>query len=1396
MIDRSALLSDLQKLLTKLEDDLLQRSESSDVPDVGAALRSEYDKAQRAQRTAQNYEDWRSDAITQHAAAWVLACVFVRFLEDNRLIDPPKIAGPAERLQRARDEWELYLKAAQQPNERDYLLAVFDELAKLPGTRDVFGEHSPIRELPNWLSGDGARELLKFFQKIDANSGRLVHDFTDAEWDTRFLGDLYQDLSEAARKKYALLQTPEFVEEFILERTLEPALDEFGLEPHAKARSREEESDQTSSLRGSAPSRETCFKMIDPACGSGHFLLGSFRRILDRWQRKEPGTKTEVLVQRTLDSVHGVDVNPFAIAIARFRLLLAAMRACGIARLADAPAFRLNLVCGDSLLHAPLAAGGKKYTAGQQELDFALASDPEDSDECDHAYRSENLPELKRLLRGGQYHAVVANPPYITPKDRQLNERYRRRFLSCHGKYSLAVPFLERIFRLAVAGGYTGQITANSFMKREFGKKLIESFFPTVDLTHVIDTAGAYIPGHGTPTVILFGRHRPPVASTLRTVMGIRSEPSTPADPARGLVWSAIIAQMDQPDSQSEFVSVGESIRELFHKHPWSIGGGGASELKELLDEATAQILGEIADPGVAVVTLDDDAFQLDAKTACRSGIALTFFRGFVIGEAVRDWQLCDVQPAIFPHDGTSFEAVENNRITRRLWPLKTGLVNRLWFRKTMPERGMSWFAYGHISIQKFQTPMTIVFAFVATHNHFVLDRGGRVFNRSAPVIKLPREASEDDHLALLGVLNSSTACFWMQQTFHNKGRPGADVAAADERYEMRYEHDSTKLKSFPLPTGRPLLTSRLLDNLATRARDFQPASIASRGAPTRAALATAQSEAQLARSQMIAAQEELDWECYRLYGLIAAPTERPGASRRSQADEEPAASALRLTTMQPPPLQLGQRAFEIVLARKMAAGETQTTWFERHGSTPITELPAEWPDDYRQLVERRIALIESDPNIRLIEQPEYKRRWNTEPWDSQLERALREWLLDRLESYFDFDGRMQEGLTQRHEDTKAESSSPSLRAFVPLCEIALYSIAKLADVARQDAEFQQVGELYRNDPAFDVQKLVEDLVSAESVPLLPVLRYKDPGLRKRAEWEKTWELQSEEDRIAAQLEAAKQALERERERVANEHLRAEKDAFAAQVNRLREEAVRVRDLYAKKVEFSDDTDGIVAAGLVIDRGFDRGFEHEVQLEFKAFCKQYDQAFQAKVTFEIALGRACEKDAAFNSALKAISDVPDPPKITVPPKYDSKDFSDSNYWRLRGKLDVPKERWVSFPHCEGSDGTLVIAWAGYDHLQMAQALSAYYVDIQERQGGRDDPRLIPLLGCLQELLPWVKQWHNDPNAEFDGLRMGDYFAGFIAEEARQLGKTIPEIQAWTPPVKVRKKAASKKKTLS
>ena len=91
------------------------------------------------------------------------------------------------------------------------------------------------------------------------------------------------------RKKYALLQTPVFVEEFILDRTLDPAIEEFGL---AKV------GYESRLLPDGRLRPDDRFKMIDPACGSGHFLLGSFSRLVDRWRRKEPATKTTVLVQR------------------------------------------------------------------------------------------------------------------------------------------------------------------------------------------------------------------------------------------------------------------------------------------------------------------------------------------------------------------------------------------------------------------------------------------------------------------------------------------------------------------------------------------------------------------------------------------------------------------------------------------------------------------------------------------------------------------------------------------------------------------------------------------------------------------------------------------------------------------------------------------------------------------------------------------------------------------------------------------------------------------------------------------------------------------------------------------------------------------------------------------
>ena len=327
---------------------------------------------------------------------------------------------------------------------------------------------------------------------------------------------------------------------------------------------------------------------------------------------------------------------------------------------------------------------------------------------------------------------------------------------------------------LCVDGGFTGQITSNSFMKREFGKKLIEGFLPYVDLTHVIDTSGAYIPGHGTPTVILFVRNQKPVKSVIRTVMGIRGEPATPDDASRGLVWSAIVAQIDLKNSQSAFVSTGDSPRELFNKHPWSIGGGGAAELKERLDDSADSRLADHANEiGFVCITKADEFFMQPVTTFRRSLLERHHVRSFGIGEQVRDWVFASDYGAIFPYDDEIQTVALNGipSIARYAWPYRTELGNRIVFGgRTYFAAGKPWHEYGQIPVERAKIPISIVFGEVATHNHFVLDRGGKVFNRTAPVIKLPVEATESDHLALLGLLNSSTACFWLKQVCFPKG--------------------------------------------------------------------------------------------------------------------------------------------------------------------------------------------------------------------------------------------------------------------------------------------------------------------------------------------------------------------------------------------------------------------------------------------------------------------------------------------------------------------------------------------------------------------------------------------------------------------------------------------------
>jgi hypothetical protein len=1018
------------------------------------------------------------------------------------------------------------------------------------------------------------KDLAEFWRAVDQD-GALIHDFADPEWNTRFLGDFYQYLSDDIREKYALLQTPEFVEEFILSRVLDPAIEEFGLEPEPPYG------------HADLPHR---LRFIDPACGSGHFLLGAFHRLLRAWKDASGDSDQWALISSALISVHGVDKNPYAVAIARFRLMLAAMHAGEVKRLDERVDFPVKVAVGDSLLH-----GFRSY-GSEDKLPF--------EEEPAHTYRTEDIDDYIKsdhMLAFGSYHGVAANPPYITVRDDAENAGYRARYASCYRQYSLSVPFAERIFKLAIRGsvdrvgaGYTGQITANSFMKREFGKNLIQEYFAhQVDLTHIIDTSGAYIPGHGTPTVILLGRSRfPRPGSTIRAVLGIRGESGVPADPANAEVWRAIVTQVDQPGSESTWLSSDDILRDQFAKHPWSLSGGGAEKLKARLESAPRRLADLVDEIGYGAVTREDDAYMLGSGPLTRFRVPASHQLPLVEGETVRDFGI--VNPTI------------------SLWPYRVILRVRVAYGETQLERGLSWFEYSMFFRKRFKSALILTFAFVATHNHYALDRGGKVFNRSAPVIKLPEGATEEDHLALLGVLNSSAACFWLKQVSHDKGSQGINEGFKSQEWERFYEFTGTKLEQFPLPSALPLEFGRELDGLAQRLAAVEPSAACEAGVPTREGLDAAREEHGRIRGRMIAVQEELDWDIYHRYGLITG-------------DE---AGELVAKPLSVPDIGLGERAFEIVMARRMRAGELETQWFARHRSVPVTEIPAGWPGEYRAVVAKRIEFIERNRNIALIERPECKRRWQSDPWEVREKAALRTWLLDRCEEralWYDGDGQPR-----------------------PI------TINRLADLLRRDADVVSVARLYAGRDA-GLFEVAEEILGGEHVPFLAACRYKGEGLLKRTLWEQTWDRQREEDSTGKRLD-----------------------------------------------------------------------------------------------------------------------------IDVPPKYLSADFQKPTYWRHRGKLDVPREQFISYPGASpGSDGSLLLGWAGWDHREQAWALMTLPGQ-RSSVDGWDTDRLVPLIAGLAEVMPWVRQWHGDVHPAF-GQSPADALDDYLTHQRESRSLTEESPRAWAPP---------------
>lgn len=1026
---RKALTTDLSRLTTEIAA-ALRPSMLAEGP-----VRTRAQKLWADERVGDPFDVW-TDLLSRRAAVlWVLKSLYVRVLEDRGLLRPSRIVDP--------ESQDLFAYLARDLGDTAYLRWIYRDLASAKGGLPELFAPQPAELIlpPDALS----RKLIEFWRARNPETGELRYRFDQEHFDGRLMGDLYQDLDPVVKKRYALLQTPDFVVDFILDETLTPAIAEFGIET---------------------------VRVLDPACGSGHFLLAAFKRVLQGMREKFPKRPVGEVVTDVLARVVGIDLNDYACALARARLVMTALEACGDTDLGAGGGFRPQVYWADALEQVEREGQGQMGLFKQGRPNALLT-------------RPEIRAALAPILKSG-FHAVVGNPPYIKEGDAVRRAYHRektgagQRYVSAYRTYSLGAPFTERMFQLCREGGFVGEITSNSFMRREFGKMLIERVLPREQLDRIVDTSGTVLPGHGTSTALLFGRHQRPHGGNVIVVMGKRGEPGKPSDPSKGKVWASIIECRSLDKFENDFVSIGHVPRSVLAKHPWSIGGGGAADLKKALEDATSvRLANQIVGIGRTTVVGEDDVWIAEGRELARRNL-LDDSVVLVLGECVRDWSIFNAPRVVYPYQEVGgLPVVAGSALIRQLWLWKALLRNRTVFGKNIEAGGRPWWIHLEHYGSKLRTPLSVVFAFKATHNHFVFDRGGKVFKQTAPIVKLQPGATEGEHLVLLAQLNSSTACFWIKQVAQCLGAQGVNEGMKSEMWEQFYEHDGTKLESFPLiATEHSTLESfaRRLDALArARIKDSSRAALDScaiQGSTALRAQLNTRREHDLSHLfQMVALQEELDWLCYKLYGLD------PEAEIRDPENV--------------PPFRPGLRPFEISLAQEDAErraaiscgnepDEAPSAWFERHGWEPYLSLDSLSPED-RRISEARIERTAASRDLALIEQPTYKRRWYMPKYEEEEREAMNLWLADKIEAW-----------------TK-DRKEP-------------FTVRQAAAALRADPGLLAVGELLTGRSDFDIDTLVGDRIRADAVPNLKHHLFKPDGLLKRAAWEETWRLQHEED--------------------------------------------------------------------------------------------------------------------------------------------------------------------------------------------------------------------------------------------------------------------------------------------
>jgi hypothetical protein len=398
--------------------------------------------------------------------------LFVAFAERTDLL-PDRLI---ERAAKARNEWR------PEPYWANFL-ALFHEIDVGNEGRGIWAYNGglfapdPVTDkiiLPDALT-EQVVDLAKWDYRSDVPVTVLGHIFEQSITDIERLRAISRGQEPpkvSKRKQFGVIYTPDVVTRFLVERTIGVTLTERFNALLAK-HGREAPSNGDPIFRETEKKAERAFwrdyaailralRIVDPACGSGAFLIAAFdvlaaeyRRVVEHLASLGDDIDFDPFDEIVTKNLYGVDVNAESVEITRLALWLKTAR--NKHRLQNLEA---AIKVGDSLID------DAKFT--EHPFDWRIAFAP--------------------IFAAGGFDVVIGNPPYVRMElIKPIKPYLEKNYVVAADRTDLYAYFFEQGVGLLREGGRLGFVTSSTFFRTGSGEKLRSFLGDNVGIEAVID---------------------------------------------------------------------------------------------------------------------------------------------------------------------------------------------------------------------------------------------------------------------------------------------------------------------------------------------------------------------------------------------------------------------------------------------------------------------------------------------------------------------------------------------------------------------------------------------------------------------------------------------------------------------------------------------------------------------------------------------------------------------------------------------------------------------------------------------------------------------------------------------------------------------------------------------